>query len=105
MRGQGYEVRAAEGADEALAWLDGEGRKPAILVTDVVMPRVNGKALAEMVRKRMPTIPVLFVSGYSEDILAQQGVLGADVALLEKPFTVAELSTRIRAMIDGAPAA
>jgi PAS domain S-box-containing protein len=104
LRGQGYEVRAAEGADEALAWLDGENRKPAILVTDVVMPRVNGKALAEMVRKRLPAIPVLFVSGYSEDILAQQGVLSADVALLEKPFTVAELSTRIRAMIDGAPA-
>jgi signal transduction histidine kinase len=105
LRGQGYEVRAAEGADEAIAWLDGERRVPAILVTDVVMPKVNGKALAEMVRKRLPAIPVLFVSGYSEDILAQQGVIGADVALLEKPFTVAELSARIRTMIDGAGAA
>jgi DNA-binding response OmpR family regulator len=64
------------------------------------MPKTNGRVLAEEVRRRMPAIPVLFISGYTDDIIAQHGVLRDGVELLEKPFGIAELSQRIRRMLD-----
>jgi signal transduction histidine kinase len=99
LRTYGYDVRTAACADDALQILDA-GAKPRILVTDVVMPKTNGRVLAEEVRRRMPEIPVLFISGYTDDIIAQHGVLRDGVELLEKPFGIAELSQRIRRMLD-----
>jgi len=99
LRTYGYDVRTASCADEALQILDA-GAQPHILVTDVVMPKTNGRVLAEEVRRRMPAIPVLFISGYTDDIIAQHGVLRDGVELLEKPFGIAELSQRIRRMLD-----
>jgi signal transduction histidine kinase/ActR/RegA family two-component response regulator len=99
LRTYGYDVRAASGAEEAMATLDA-GVQPSILVTDVVMPKTNGRVLAEMVRARMPRIPVLFISGYTDDIIAQHGVLRDGVELLEKPFGITEFAQRIRRMLD-----
>ncbi len=99
LRTYGYDVRTASGAEEAIAVLDA-GVEPSILVTDVVMPKTNGRVLAEMVRARMPRIPVLFISGYTDDIIAQHGVLRDGVELLEKPFGITEFAQRIRRMLD-----
>ena len=99
LRTYGYDVRSASGAEEAMATLDA-GVEPSILVTDVVMPKTNGRVLAEMVRARMPRIPVLFISGYTDDIIAQHGVLRDGVELLEKPFGITEFAQRIRRMLD-----
>ena len=99
LRTYGYDVRTADGAEQAIAALD-TGIVPSILVTDVVMPKTNGRVLADMVRSRMPRIPVLFISGYTDDIIAQHGVLRDGVELLEKPFGITELAQRIRRMLD-----
>lgn len=99
LRSYGYDVHTAPGAEEAMEALNG-GIVPALLVTDVVMPKVNGRMLAEQVRTRMPGIPVLFISGYTDDIIAQHGVLREGVELLEKPFGIQELAQKIRKMLD-----
>ncbi|MFM7299348.1 MAG: response regulator, partial [Planctomycetota bacterium] len=70
------------------------------LVTDVVMPRMNGGELAEAVRQRYPGLPVLFVSGYTDDIIAQHGIVREGVALLEKPFSPSALARKVRELVD-----
>jgi two-component system, cell cycle sensor histidine kinase and response regulator CckA len=99
LRSYGYDVQSAPGAEEAMQLLE-SGTKPAMLVTDVVMPKVNGRMLADMVRNRLPGIPVLFISGYTDDIIAQHGVLREGVELLEKPFGIQDLAQKIRKMLD-----
>jgi two-component system cell cycle sensor histidine kinase/response regulator CckA len=72
-----------------------------ILVTDVVMPGVNGKALAEELQRRCPAMRVLFVSGYAEDILGRHGVLEPGVEFLPKPFTPSALVSKVAAVVRG----
>ncbi len=71
-----------------------------LLLTDVVMPGLNGPALAEKVRERHPDIRVLFMSGYSGQLLSNQGVVAPDVAILTKPFEGEELLRRVRGTLD-----
>ncbi|MET0891562.1 MAG: PAS domain-containing protein [Stenotrophomonas maltophilia] len=94
----GYPVLAAEGAATALTLLD---RHPdiALLFTDVVMPEVNGRQLADEARRRRPTLKVLFTTGYSRNALENDGVLDPDVHLIGKPFTLEELALRVRAVL------
>ena len=75
--------------DAALAAVDGGEVEPQILVTDVVMPHMNGKELSLELQRRKPQLPVLFISGYADDILADHGIVGADVSLMTKPITAA----------------
>ncbi|NYF36251.1 PAS domain-containing protein [Stenotrophomonas sp. JAI102] len=94
----GYPVLAAEGAAMALTLLD---RHPdiALLFTDVVMPEVNGRQLADEALRRRPTLKVLFTTGYSRNALENDGVLDPDVHLIGKPFTLEELALRVRAVL------
>ncbi len=94
----GYPVLAAEGAAAALTLLD---RHPdiALLFTDVVMPEVNGRQLADEALRRRPTLKVLFTTGYSRNALEIDGVLDPDVHLIGKPFTLEELALRVRAVL------
>jgi len=94
----GYPVLAAEGADTALALLDAH---PAIslLFTDVVMPQVNGRELADEALRRRPDLRVLFATGYSRNALERDGVLDPSVQVIGKPFTLDELAARIRAVL------
>lgn len=94
----GYPVLAAEGAATALTLLD---RHPdiALLFTDVVMPEVNGRQLADEARRRRPALKVLFTTGYSRNALENDGVLDPDVHLIGKPFTLEELALRVRAVL------
>jgi CheY-like chemotaxis protein len=64
------------------------------------MPQMNGRELAAAIQQRIPGLPVLFVSGYTDDIVARQGVVREGVALLEKPFTQAALGARVRELLD-----
>jgi len=96
----GYQVVPCAGADEALRKC-GECQQPFdLLVTDVVMPRMNGKELAARVRTLRPGIAVLFSSGYGEDIIARQGVLETGLHFIGKPYRPGELAAKVRGILD-----
>jgi CheY-like chemotaxis protein len=96
----GFEVTALASAKEALDLTKQNNLKPDILITDVVMPEMNGRELAEAFSTSHPELPVLFVSGYSEDILAHHGVLKEGINLLQKPFSASDLAKRIQDLIS-----
>jgi PAS domain S-box-containing protein len=95
----GFAVTECSSGASALKVID-QGTQVDILVTDVVMPQMNGRELAAAIQQRIPGLPVLFVSGYTDDIVARQGVVREGVALLEKPFTQAALGARVRELLD-----
>jgi two-component system cell cycle sensor histidine kinase/response regulator CckA len=96
----GFEVTALASAKEAIDLAKHNDLKPNILITDVVMPEMNGRELAEAFSSSHPDLPVLFVSGYSEDILAHHGVLKEGINLLQKPFSASDLASRIHELIS-----
>jgi two-component system cell cycle sensor histidine kinase/response regulator CckA len=100
LRGAGYKVLTASSAEEALELLEGGAPFPCALVSDVVMPGLDGLALAAALRARHPALPVLLVSGYAEAALDRD--LGAEgIRLLPKPYGLADLVTELRAILPG----
>jgi CheY-like chemotaxis protein len=92
----GYEVLAAENGKEALALLDAHPEKRIdLLLTDVVMPEMGGKELAEKLRPLSPKTKVIFCSGYTEDAIFHSGGLEAGVYFLQKPYTVAAVAQKV----------
>jgi YesN/AraC family two-component response regulator len=67
-----------------------------LLITDVVMPKMNGRELADRVKEIHPDIKCLFMSGYTSNIIAHQGVLDEGVHFMEKPFTLKVLATKVQ---------
>lgn len=104
LRRRGCTVHDFDAGTAALAWLDAAPSPPDLLVTDVVMPDMNGKEVAEAVERRSPGLPVLFVSGYTADIVARHGVLEHGRTLLEKPFGIKDLVERIEGLLGAASA-
>jgi len=98
----GYRVLEADGAAAALRLLDAHP-EIALLFTDVVMPEVNGRKLADEALKRRPGLKVLFTTGYTRNAVVHNGVLDPGVQLIGKPFTIEELAARVREVLD-APA-
>ena len=76
------------------------GERLDMVVTDVVMPGLSGREVVDELRRSLPDIPALFVSGYTQDAIAQRGVLDSGVEFLPKPFTPSTLVARVRAMLD-----
>lgn len=70
------------------------------MFTDIVMPGVHGRQLAETARETFPSIKVLFTTGFTRNAVVHNGVLDADVEFLAKPFTLDELAVKIRAVLD-----
>jgi PAS domain S-box-containing protein len=102
LEGQGYEVVAAASPHDALELADEHGCE--LLVTDVVMPGMNGRELATRLRERFPELQVVFTSGYTEDTVLQRGGFGPGERFLPKPFTEADLATIVREALDALPA-
>jgi two-component system cell cycle sensor histidine kinase/response regulator CckA len=100
----GYEVIEAANGDEALALGQEALMRIDLLLTDVVMPRMSGRQLAEQVRKVKPGVPVLFVSGYTDDAIIRAPSRAQGVGFLQKPFTPVILARAVRELLD-APAA
>jgi CheY-like chemotaxis protein len=98
----GYTVMECRNGAEAEFMASNFGGTIHLLITDVVMPGRSGRELAKALRVSRPQIPVLFMSGYTDNAIAHHGVIDADVEFLEKPFTPDQLLHRVRSIIDGA---
>ena len=96
----GYNVIPCASADEALRRLPEYQNRIDLLVTDVVMPRMNGRELASRVASLQPGISVLFSSGYGEDIIAKQGVLDPGLFFIGKPYRPTDLAAKVRSILD-----
>jgi PAS domain S-box-containing protein len=92
----GYTVLSANAPEKALELSEEHKGDIHILITDVVMPGMSGRALNDKIRAGRPGIKCLFISGYTADIIAHNGVLDPDIHFLEKPFTAEELSAKLR---------
>jgi PAS domain S-box-containing protein len=100
---KGYVVLAAQDGAAALELADKHAGVIHVLLTDLVMPGMNGRDLAERVRARRPTIKVLFMSGYTADVPAEIGTEGGP-AFLSKPFNELALTVKLREVLDTPPA-
>ncbi len=99
--GAGYQVLAADGGAQALELAERHEGRIDLLVSDVVMPGMLGKDLAERLVAVRPDTRVLYMSGYAQPVLASAGTLDPGVVLLEKPFTAADLLRAVRHRLDG----
>jgi CheY-like chemotaxis protein len=100
LRQRGYEVLEAGNGPAALELMVDQRRRIDLLVTDVVMPGMDGCELANTARRGRPALQVLYISGYTDDAVVHHGVARGDVDLLEKPFHSEALAARIRQMLD-----
>jgi CheY-like chemotaxis protein len=102
----GYTVLAAENGEAALALArQHSDQRIQLLFTDVVMPRLGGKELADALRPERPGLKIIFASGYTRDVFDMKRSLPAEVTLLQKPFTSAVLAKTIRQVLDARPTA
>jgi len=97
----GYKVLAADCGPAALDLIERDAPPIDLLVTDVVMPEMDGRELADRLQKKIPDLKVLFCSGYTEDIIAAQGVLDSDIHFLGKPYTPSDMAQKLRVILDG----
>lgn len=98
---QGYEVLAALSPAEALRVAEQRHADIGLLMTDVVMPEMNGRDLAGRLQAMLPGLKCLFMSGYTADVIAHHGVLGEEVHFIQKPFTMEEVAAKVRvAMVE-----
>ncbi len=100
---QGYTVLAAGGPAEALLLCNQHIRDIDLVVTDVVMPGMNGRELGERIRAMKPDMKMIFVSGYTANIVAQRGIVEDGFNFVPKPYTPRMLLTKIRSVLDGNP--
>lgn len=100
---RGYTVLAASSPAEALAIVEQYERPIHLLITDVVMPAMNGHQLKERIEKYIPNIKVLFMSGYTADAIARRGILESDINFLQKPFSNNSLAEKVREVLDRKP--
>lgn len=97
----GYRVLSAGTGPEALALAEAHDGEIALLLTDVVLPGMNGAEVARRLRDARPGTRVLFASGYPDSSFADDGVVGQDVNFLQKPYRVTTLSQKVREVLDG----
>jgi CheY-like chemotaxis protein len=96
----GYNVLSAGSGREALELLERGGPCLDLLVTDVVMPGMNGRELAEAVSALQPRALILFMSGYTDDVIAKHGFIERGRTLLPKPFSPGALTAKVREVLD-----
>jgi len=100
LQAAGYRVLVASNGSEALELAAHERSHLALLLTDIIMPGLNGRELAEELRSRRPDLRVLYMSGYTQDVISKAGVLDSGLEFLAKPFTAADLQERVREVLD-----
>ena len=103
LESMGYRVLAAETTEKALEIAESLEEPLHLLLTDVVMPVMNGRDLARRIMSRFPDAVCLFMSGYSADVVTQQGMVKEGVNFLQKPFSKNNLSNAVRTVLDPPP--
>jgi len=104
LKAYGYQVLEAGNSTEAFALEKEHSGEIHLLLTDVILPGMNGKSLSERLRALRPKLKVLFTSGYTADVIARRGVLQRDVAYLQKPFGPDSLAAKVREVLTEASA-
>jgi len=98
----GYRVYQAPNGAAALQFLATEAADVDLVLTDVVMPNMNGQQLAEAIKQRYPGLPVLFMSGYGGDDILRRGLMTADAPFVQKPFTLDILARAVQLRLEQA---
>jgi signal transduction histidine kinase len=97
---QGYTVLSATNGSQCLELLETHSGPLDLLLTDVIMPDMNGKDVYELVMQSYPKVKVLYMSGYTENVISSHGVLDGDVVFIQKPFTVQALAGKVREVLE-----
>ncbi len=103
LQNNGYTVLAATTPAEAIALAEAHDGAIDLLLTDVVMPTMNGKNLQARIKEHHPGVKTLFMSGYTADVIVERGIVYEDVEFIQKPFTLGSLIARVREVLDGDP--
>ena len=96
----GYTVLTATTPGEAIQAMEKQGREIHLLLTDVVMPEMNGRDLADHLKAINPGLKCLYMSGYTANVIAHHGVLDEGVVFIQKPFSTRELAVKVREVLD-----
>lgn len=97
----GYEVIVAKGGEQAIECMKKKGNQVALVILDMIMPKMDGSMVFDQIRELYPSIPVILSSGYSLDGQATQIMQKGCNGFLQKPFGLSELSRKIRITLDG----
>jgi two-component system, cell cycle sensor histidine kinase and response regulator CckA len=101
LESQGYNVLSANNGQQGLRVArECKGGPIRLVITDVIMPQMSGKVMAEWLKEVYPDIKILFTSGYTDDAIVQHGVLEPGIAFLPKPYTPAALASKVRELLD-----
>lgn len=100
LKNKGYQLFEARSGEEAMLVLEKEGDKIDVMVTDVVMPQMDGPTLYKNMHGRWPNVQVIFVSGYTEDRLREQFSSGDEIHFLGKPFTLKQLASKVKEVFE-----
>jgi CheY-like chemotaxis protein len=100
----GYRVQEASKGPEALALVENQGLRPDVLLTDLVMPEMNGRELAERMRRLFPHLKVIYMSGYASGSIADLELADPNVGFLRKPFSTADLRFHLERVLNGSAA-
>ena len=101
LRNSGYTVLEAENGAQALEMCEKYSSRIHLMITDVVMPGMNGRELAQRLSARHPNLKVLFISGYTDNAILHQGVLEPGTFFLQKPFGAQDLARKVRELLEG----
>ena len=101
LEGYGYKVMEASAADHAIRTSETFTGTIDLLLTDVIMPGMSGRQLAEEILKQRPETKIMYMTGYTDDMVVQHKVLEPGVQLLQKPFNRTELAFKVRSTLDG----
>ncbi len=101
LRNKGYLVLEAVDGEQALEVLNGNDRKVDLIISDVVMPGMDGHTLVNLVRHEIPDIKIILMSGYSEDVFADEVERDAGISFLAKPFSLKDLAGKVKDVMEG----
>ena len=96
----GYEVMTAATPGEAIRVAGEHAGEIELVITDVIMPEMNGRDLVDQLHSRYPKLKYLFMSGHPDNVIARHGVLEEGVAFIEKPFSMGALAAKAREVLD-----